>query len=1347
MPSSTFKTVTGAKSTSVAIPAAAPTPSASIDRRVTEKDHKLVAAILPGISVPAAVTAAGVRPLCRWVLAVFKATHKGVDFLGEKSPAYADYFEKVARGTTRAAANNAEGAGDVASGTVEGAPVHGSVGAIEDAPAHGAVDDVEGLSGSTVEGAAAAAEEAGSTTLLLEGAADLAVTEASAIDAGFAADVAPSVVSAFEAGAAEIAASPEEVGTLLETSWAQDVRLESWLESIAPHRGTWELEKSESEPELTKSESSEPETPQPESPEPATPRPATPEPVTSEPEMVEPESPRLDSPPPKSPGSESVGSEPSQPQTPEAHTPESQTTEQEMVRPGSPQTGTPQPETPPPGSPQQKPSVPSSPPPGSPLPEAEKSLPESPSLESPGSPRPGSLPEEPLPEAAIPLPESPRPESLRPESPESARPASPQPGMPHAVPETPPPASPEPGSPETESPLPESGIPLPESPPSELPQPDARRPETPRPDASKADTPEPEGQRTKKPIKFLEPETSEQEKVRHRHIEAEARRLYKLERAPDGATLKEKIKWFNDRSKLSIPQTDGSGNVEQYTDAEIGQVLEKLEHELGHDSVPQATATPEETHHLKLVHEAEEYSQSQSKKGSWHSKHATRKYQKHDRKYWDVHAEEEAKLLLEMKKPPMARVERLINHFSKPDVPQVDGPGERHYTEAQLRDALKEIEHERAQEEARVKLEQKAMKEHNKAEKYAKKCAHWLAKDPKRNKGYVVASIVTFGGSDLLRKVAIKHYWSAEAWADGQDKEAVKTALRKVAEAAGQSLEDGEEAKRVVLDAVIALEDCSYFNAGHGSVLNRDGRHELEAGIVDGRTGHYGAVACLTTIKNPIVAANLMLAGGPALVVGPALENMAQTSSALETVENKYFSTPLRELQWQRKTQQMERGEPSNGWEFGTVGVVALDRYGGLAAGGSTGGTTCKIPGRIGDTAILNAGLLATTEVAIVCGAGDEILRRGIAAKIAMYQQNMATSLDEVTHRAVLEMAEASNQPCAVLALDSEGNLSIQSAARIFSMASCSSTQSASASLFPTTLPVFPQHRVVETPYIMAGLSRYPTARGQVTAVTRDGDLLWSNNLVSHIAVAQRIVRTLKSMYSVARCALVSDGSDTFSIVPLHGPLAAFGPISNTREEFDEFFPGWIVSNEGPRMDDRRLYSVCEQIRAISGYRAQYDAIPDSDGVFTRTIHKESLQWKVWEDESHVAFLAAYPNTPGLTVLMPKAELGSDIFELSADDLSDLVRAASTVAQILRRALNVRRCGMIMEGYERQQGHIKLIPIHETQNDDESPSDCGSQEEFKETYPGWVTSKLGPPLNDRRELAEQASVVRALLKQ
>ncbi|KAK5157658.1 hypothetical protein LTR04_005351 [Oleoguttula sp. CCFEE 6159] len=603
------------------------------------------------------------------------------------------------------------------------------------------------------------------------------------------------------------------------------------------------------------------------------------------------------------------------------------------------------------------------------------------------------------------------------------------------------------------------------------------------------------------------------------------------------------------------------------------------------------------------------------------------------------------------------------------------------------------------------------------------------------------------GGAGSRWCVAL-HGGSAEAWADGQDQEVVKTALREIAEAAGQSLGEGEEAKRVVLDAVIALEDCPYFNAGHGAVLNRDGHHELEAGIVDGRTGHYGAVACLTTVKNPIVAANLMLAGGPALVVGPALDSMAQASSALETVENKYFSTPLRELQWQRKTQQMERGEPSNGWEFGTVGVVALDRYGGLAAGGSTGGTTCKIPGRIGDTAILNAGLLANTEVAIVCsGAGDEVLRRGIAAKIAMYQQNMATSLDEATHRAVLEMAEASNQPCAVLALDSEGNLSIQSAARIFSMASCSSTQSASASLFSTTLPVFPQHSVVETPYIMAGLSRYPTARGQVIAVTRDGDLLRSNNLVSHIAVAQRIARALKSIYSVARCALVSDGSDTFSIVPLHGPLAAFGPMLNTREEFDEFFPGWIVSNEGPRMDDRRLHSICEQIRAVSGYCAQYDAIPDNDNVFAGTIHKESLQWKVWEDDCHVAFLAAYPNTPGLTVLLPKAELGSDVFELSADDLSDLVRAASTVAQMLRRALNVRRCGMIVEGYERQQAHIKLIPIHEMQNNDESPSDCGNQEEFEEAYPGWVTSKPGPPLNDRRELSEQASVVRALLEQ
>ena len=132
---------------------------------------------------------------------------------------------------------------------------------------------------------------------------------------------------------------------------------------------------------------------------------------------------------------------------------------------------------------------------------------------------------------------------------------------------------------------------------------------------------------------------------------------------------------------------------------------------------------------------------------------------------------------------------------------------------------------------------------------------------------------------------------------------------------------------------------------------------------MDGSSGHYGAVCCTTETKNPILTASALAEDGPhCLLVGKAADDHTRYLG-LDTVPNEYFITPFRRAYWARSSQAQKKTAPE---DFGTVGAIVLDSHGHLAAGGSTGGTTGKLSGRVGDTAVLGAGLYANDRVAIV---------------------------------------------------------------------------------------------------------------------------------------------------------------------------------------------------------------------------------------------------------------------------------------------------------------------------------------------------------------------------------------------
>ena len=238
------------------------------------------------------------------------------------------------------------------------------------------------------------------------------------------------------------------------------------------------------------------------------------------------------------------------------------------------------------------------------------------------------------------------------------------------------------------------------------------------------------------------------------------------------------------------------------------------------------------------------------------------------------------------------------------------------------------------------------------------------------------------------------------------------------------------------LDAVEAviriLEDSPLFNAGKGAVFTHEGRNELDASIMDGRTLKAGAVAGVTILKNPITAARAVMEKSKhVLLVGRGAELFA-TKMGLEIVDPSYFWT---EKRWKALQQDLlkEAGKPQAELEviepkkFGTVGCVALDQNGDLAAGTSTGGMTNKMFGRVGDSPIIGAGTYADNNTCAVSGTGDGeyFIRLGVARDIAalMAYRNMTVkqAAEEVIHHKLTKLGGEGG----VIALDAKGNFTM----------------------------------------------------------------------------------------------------------------------------------------------------------------------------------------------------------------------------------------------------------------------------------------------------------------------------------
>ena len=249
---------------------------------------------------------------------------------------------------------------------------------------------------------------------------------------------------------------------------------------------------------------------------------------------------------------------------------------------------------------------------------------------------------------------------------------------------------------------------------------------------------------------------------------------------------------------------------------------------------------------------------------------------------------------------------------------------------------------------------------------------------------------------------------------------AVETAVATALDEGRKRLDAGESALDVVEAVIRIMEDDPAFNAGRGAVLNAAGVHELDASIMDGRDKSCGAVAGVRTVRNPIsLARRVMTETRHVLLASDGAEAFAD-EQGVERVDNEWFTLEDRRRSLERVLEKRQREADE---KKGTVGVVARDRDGNLAAGTSTGGLTAKQWGRVGDSPIVGAGTYADNATCAVSGTGvgEEYIRHGIARTIAALMEYRDWDLQRAVDHAMNDILEPNVG--GVIAVDVDGTL------------------------------------------------------------------------------------------------------------------------------------------------------------------------------------------------------------------------------------------------------------------------------------------------------------------------------------
>ncbi len=295
-------------------------------------------------------------------------------------------------------------------------------------------------------------------------------------------------------------------------------------------------------------------------------------------------------------------------------------------------------------------------------------------------------------------------------------------------------------------------------------------------------------------------------------------------------------------------------------------------------------------------------------------------------------------------------------------------------------------------------------------------------------------AIVVHGGAGVIER--------SKLGPEG-DKE-YREGLKQAVEAGTAVLDKGGSALDAVEATIHVLEDDPHFNAGRGAVFTREGKNEMDSSIMDGSNLKAGAVAGVTRTRHPISAARAVMEKSPhVMIAGPGADSFA-ASVGLEQQPPSFFFT---ESRWQALVKQLTKeGKPipprpegvppagplipvaqidesSDSHTYGTVGVVALDRQGNIAAGTSTGGMQAKMPGRVGDSPIIGAGTYASNQSCAVSatGAGEYFIRLGVAREICNLVYFKGMRLQDAADQVIHHELETLHGDGGVIAISPDG--------------------------------------------------------------------------------------------------------------------------------------------------------------------------------------------------------------------------------------------------------------------------------------------------------------------------------------
>ncbi len=253
-------------------------------------------------------------------------------------------------------------------------------------------------------------------------------------------------------------------------------------------------------------------------------------------------------------------------------------------------------------------------------------------------------------------------------------------------------------------------------------------------------------------------------------------------------------------------------------------------------------------------------------------------------------------------------------------------------------------------------------------------------------------------------------------------------ALQRALKAGYSRMERGGSAVDAVEAAVMVLEDFELFNAGRGAVFTNKGKHEMDASIMDGSDLSCGAVAGVSNIRNPVQLARCVMDRSEhVFLLGAGAEEFARMNQ-LPFEEDAYFFTQLRYDQWQKAMKKsITVLDHVDDKKFGTVGAVALDAQGNLAAATSTGGMTNKLFGRVGDSPMIGAGTYANnTSVAVSCtGHGEFFIRNVVAYDLHCLIEYKGMTVQQAAEHIVFDKLKPIEAEGGLIALDSKGHIAL----------------------------------------------------------------------------------------------------------------------------------------------------------------------------------------------------------------------------------------------------------------------------------------------------------------------------------